>query len=225
MAFAGYTRPPGAERAEVAFVVADALQGRGVGTRLLERLAEMARAEGIRYFDANAAGENRKMIRVFYDSGFEVSGRTESGLYRGELALEVTPAFAQRSAERAQMAATASMRAFFEPRVVAVVGANRERGGIGAEILHNLMAAGFRGTVIPIHPQATEIQGLRAYPRVERRAGGGRLRGDRRARRAGSRRGGRLSGQGRARPVRDQRRIQRGGPRGARARAASCSRR
>jgi acetyl coenzyme A synthetase (ADP forming)-like protein len=126
----------------------------------------MARADGIRFFDANAAGENRRMIRVFYDSGFEVKGHTESGLYSGELALEVTPAFTERAAERAQTAATASMRAFFEPKVVAVVGANRERGGIGAEILHNLVAAGFTGTVVPVHPRAKEIQGLRAHARI-----------------------------------------------------------
>jgi acetyl coenzyme A synthetase (ADP forming)-like protein len=166
VAFAGYNRPPGADRAEVAFVVADALQGRGVGTRLLERLAEKARAEGIRFFEANAAGENRKMIRVFYDSGFRVTGHTESGLYRGELALEVTPDFTEKAAERAQLAATASMRSFFEPASVVVIGANRERGGIGAEILRNLVQSGFRGTVTPIHPEASEIQGLRAYPRT-----------------------------------------------------------
>jgi acetyl coenzyme A synthetase (ADP forming)-like protein len=166
VAFAGYSRPLGSDRAEVAFVVADELQGRGVGTRLLERLAEMARAEGIRYFDANAAGENRRMIRVFYDSGFQVKGHTESALWSGELALEVTPAFTELAAGRAQAAATASMRAFFEPRVVAVVGANRERGGIGSEILHNLVAAGFTGRVVPVHPLAGEIQGLPACARV-----------------------------------------------------------
>ena len=58
------------------------------------------------------------------------------------------------------------MKAFFEPRTVAVVGANRQRGGIGAEILHNLQAAGFTGTVVPVHPGAERIQGLRAYARV-----------------------------------------------------------
>jgi acetyl coenzyme A synthetase (ADP forming)-like protein len=166
VAFAGYNRNPGAERAEVAFAVADSLQGRGVGTRLLERLAEIARSEGIRAFEAQALGENRKMIRVFYDSGFAVSGRTESGVYSGELLLDVTPGFAERSAERAELAATASMRSFFEPKVVAVIGANRERGGIGAEILHHLLATRFNGTVVPVHPTAKEVQGLAAYPRV-----------------------------------------------------------
>jgi acetyl coenzyme A synthetase (ADP forming)-like protein len=58
------------------------------------------------------------------------------------------------------------MRAFFEPQVVAVVGANRQRGKIGAEILNNLIAAGFTGTVVPVHPTAGTIAGLTAYRRV-----------------------------------------------------------
>ncbi len=58
------------------------------------------------------------------------------------------------------------MRPFFEPRVVAVVGASRERGKIGSEILNNLVAAGFTGTIVPVHPTALEIGGLTAYPRV-----------------------------------------------------------
>ena len=55
---------------------------------------------------------------------------------------------------------------FFEPRVVAVVGANRARGKIGSEILHNLIASGFTGTVVPVHPAAREIDGLEAFARV-----------------------------------------------------------
>ncbi len=59
-----------------------------------------------------------------------------------------------------------SLRPFFEPACVAVVGASRERNKIGSEILHNLIATGFTGSVVPIHPTAQFIQGLKAYPRV-----------------------------------------------------------
>ena len=58
------------------------------------------------------------------------------------------------------------MKSFFEPRVVAVVGASRERGKIGSEILHNLIANGFAGTIVPVHPTAREVAQLAAYPRV-----------------------------------------------------------
>ena len=59
-----------------------------------------------------------------------------------------------------------SPRPFFEPNVVAVVGANRDRGQIGSEVFHNLIATGFTGIAIPVHPAAEEIQGHRAYRRV-----------------------------------------------------------
>lgn len=58
------------------------------------------------------------------------------------------------------------MKSFFEPRVVAVVGASRERGKIGSEILHNLIVDGFTGTIVPVHPTAREIAGLPACQRL-----------------------------------------------------------
>jgi len=58
------------------------------------------------------------------------------------------------------------LRAFFEPACVAVVGASRERNKIGSEILHNLVATGFPGAVVPVHPTADRVQELTAYKRV-----------------------------------------------------------
>lgn len=166
-AFAGFYRDrTSVDRAEVAFAVSDALQGHGIGTRLLERLASIARAQGINTFDAYVMGENRRMLDMFRDSGFAVTTLLEDAVCHVIVSLSVTEGFADKAAARSRMAATASMKAFFEPRVVAVVGANRERGKIGSEILHNLVAAGFTGTIVPVHPTAPEIEGLTAYPRV-----------------------------------------------------------
>jgi hypothetical protein len=78
--------------------------------------------------------------------------RVEHGVCHVALSLAVTERFVEQAAARSQTAATASMRAFFEPRVVAVVGANRERGKIGSELLNNLVVAGFSGTILPVHP-------------------------------------------------------------------------
>ena len=62
--------------------------------------------------------------------------------------------------------AGSDLSAFFQPRVVAVVGASRERNKIGTEILHNLLTTQFTGTIVPVHPAATELLGLKAFPRV-----------------------------------------------------------
>jgi acetyl coenzyme A synthetase (ADP forming)-like protein len=166
IAAAGYYRTDKPDCAEVAFAIADAKQGRGIGTRLLDRLADIARAQGISAFEAYVLAENRKMMTVFVDSGYELSRRLDSGVMHFVLSLEQTPARIEKAARRSQIAATASMKAFFEPTSIAVVGANRERGKIGSEILHNLRSAGFTGSLTPVHPNATEIEGLRTYRRV-----------------------------------------------------------
>ena len=167
VAFASYYQDRASpRRAEVAFAVSDAVQGHGIGTRLLEQLAKIARDAGIDTFHACVLWDNRQMLDVFRNSGFTETVRLEGGVCHVTLSLAVTDHFVEQAAARSQIAATASMHAFFAPRVVAVVGANRTRGKIGSEILNNLLAAGFNGTIVPVHPAAQEIAGLPAYPRV-----------------------------------------------------------
>jgi len=62
---------------------------------------------------------------------------------------------------------TSTLRAFFEPRTVAVIGASRNPGTVGAAIFHNLAFGGFLGQVVPVHPSAAEIEGITAYARVD----------------------------------------------------------
>jgi acetyl coenzyme A synthetase (ADP forming)-like protein len=158
--------PKAADRAEVAFTIADALQGRGIGTRLLERLAEIARERGIAWFDAYVLADNRRMMQVFLDSGFDVQRRLDGGVFHVTLSLRPTTRFEDLSAARAQHAAAASIRAFFEPGTVAVVGASARRGRIGAEIYRNLKVTGFTGRLVPVNPNSREVDGDPAFARV-----------------------------------------------------------
>jgi acetyltransferase len=57
-----------------------------------------------------------------------------------------------------------SLAKFFNPRSVAVIGASRYEGKVGHEILVNLVAGAFKGTVFPVNPKAEEIEGLKCYP-------------------------------------------------------------
>ena len=158
--------PSHPDRAEVAFTVADDFQGLGIGTRLLERLAAVARDRGIAWFDAYVLGDNRRMLQLFADSGFTLAKEIEGGATHVVLSLDDTVLHEERSARRAAVSAAASLRPFFEPRTVAVVGAGRTRGGIGAEIFHNLAAGGFRGLVFPVNASAAYVEGIAAYPTV-----------------------------------------------------------
>jgi acetate---CoA ligase (ADP-forming) len=161
-----YPGEVGAERAEVAFAIADSMQGRGLGTRMLEHLAEIALERGIRAFDAFVLGENLAMMDVFLQSGFTLTQGLDQGVFHVVLQLDPTDAYTAASGRRSQLAAASSIRPFFEPRSVAVVGANREPGHIGSEILRNLRENGFTGTLIPVHPRADIVGGLQAYPTV-----------------------------------------------------------
>src|SRR5690606_4560127 len=60
-----------------------------------------------------------------------------------------------------------SIRTLLYPRSVAVVGASERAGTIGAALLANLRAAGFTGTIHPVHPTAASIQGLPVHSRVD----------------------------------------------------------
>jgi acetyl coenzyme A synthetase (ADP forming)-like protein len=55
---------------------------------------------------------------------------------------------------------------FFNPKSVAIVGASRQKGKVGFEILRSMLDAGFEGKIFPVNPQAEEIEGLKCYPDV-----------------------------------------------------------
>ena len=149
------------ESAEVAFAIADHHSGAGIATRLLERLAEIGRAHAVKRFEADVLAANQPMLDVFHSSGFDLNVGSREGVVHVSLSLEPTETFIDRAAGRAQAAASASMRPIFAPRSIAVVGASRRRGNLGAEVLHNLAAGGFRGALYAINPNAREIDGVR----------------------------------------------------------------
>jgi acetyl coenzyme A synthetase (ADP forming)-like protein len=155
------------ERAEVALVIDDEFQGRGLGTILLGQLVESARARGVELFVAEVLPGNHQMIQVFRDSGFEVRTRSLPGVLLVEIPTSLTPDALRRFDEREERAAGAAMRKVLSPRSVAVVGASRRRGTVGGELFHNLLAAGFTGPVYPVNPKARAVQSVAAYPTVD----------------------------------------------------------
>ncbi|HEV7653440.1 MAG TPA: GNAT family N-acetyltransferase [Mycobacteriales bacterium] len=152
--------------AEVAFVVADAQQGRGIGSVLLEHLAAAARERGIQRFVAEVLAENSRMVRVFTDAGYSAQYRYESGVV--ELTFPIAPTEQSRAvaAERERRAEARSIERMLSPGSVAVIGASTDPKKIGHVVFANLMAYGFAGPVYPVHPEARHIGGVRAYPSV-----------------------------------------------------------
>jgi GNAT superfamily N-acetyltransferase len=72
---------PATNLADIAFVVRDAWQGRGVGTLLMKRMGEIARSRGLTGFTADVFANNKPMISVFQKSGLKIELELDSGAY------------------------------------------------------------------------------------------------------------------------------------------------
>jgi acetyl coenzyme A synthetase (ADP forming)-like protein len=156
----------GPSKAELALAVADEYQGRGLGTILLGQLGEAAAAAGIDVMEAIVKPENHHMLKLLRESEFPISVRSEPGEIHAELPTAISAEGLRHFEDRERIAAVAAVSHLLAPRSVAVVGASRQRGSIGAELLHNLVATGFRGPVYPVNPAAIELEGLAAFASV-----------------------------------------------------------
>jgi acetyl coenzyme A synthetase (ADP forming)-like protein len=167
VALASYARLRDPVAAEVAFTVADDQQGRGIGTRMLEQLAERAAAVGIERFVADVMGENATMMRVFEDAGFGVSRALDRGTFEVTFPIEPTEAYLGHVDERDHLAVVASLRPFFTPASLAVIGASTRRDAIGGIVFRNVLAGEFRGAAYPINRTGAPVAGVRAYTSIE----------------------------------------------------------
>jgi acetyl coenzyme A synthetase (ADP forming)-like protein len=163
VAVANYVRLRDRALAEAAFAVADSHQRRGIGTRLLEQLAARAAKVGIESFVAEVLSSNRDMLGVFEAVGFELTRELQGGELEVRFPIGRTETYESRVAERDHTAVTASLRPFFEPRTVAVVGASRRRGSIGGELFRNVLAGDFAGAAYPVNRDGQPVAGVRAY--------------------------------------------------------------
>lgn len=159
-----------ADEAEVAFLVQDAHQGRGVASALLEHIAAVARERGIRRFAAEVLPANTKMIKVFTDAGYTQKRSFEDGVVRLEFDLEPTDRSLAVQRAREQRAEARSVRRLLAPGSVAVVGTGRAPGGVGRGILDNIRDAGYAGQLYAVNKafgeDLKELDGIPAHRSV-----------------------------------------------------------
>ncbi|GGT44187.1 bifunctional acetate--CoA ligase family protein/GNAT family N-acetyltransferase [Streptomyces purpureus] len=159
-----------ADEAEVAFLVQDAHQGRGVASALLEHIAAVARERDIRRFAAEVLPANQKMIKVFTDAGYTQKRSFEDGAVRLHLDLEPTDRSLAVQRAREQRAEARSVQRLLNPGSVAVIGAGRAPGGVGRTVLRNLLAAGYTGRTYAVNAAlpagGTELDGVPAFRSV-----------------------------------------------------------
>jgi acyl-CoA synthetase (NDP forming)/GNAT superfamily N-acetyltransferase len=149
--------------AEVAFVVEDAHQGRGLGSVLLEYLSALAAGRGIKRFLAEVLPENGQMMRVFADAGYVIGRAYDEGVVHLRFDIAPTERSVEVTRTREQRAESRSIARFLCPTTVAVVGASTRPDAIGAVLLRHLVEAGFTGTVYAVHPSASDVSGVPAF--------------------------------------------------------------
>ena len=165
--YEGIPGPDGSvESAEVAFVARDSHQGRGLGSILLEHLAAAARENGLRRFEAEVLVENRAMVRVFRDAGYQVSRAFADGVLHLEFDIDPTERSLAVRDSREQRAEARSVHNALHPSSVAVIGASTDPSKIGHAILANLLRSNFTGPVFPVNAEARSVRGVRAYASV-----------------------------------------------------------
>ena len=150
--------------AEVAFVINDRHQGRGIGSVLLEHLVAVGRERGVERFVAEVLPQNTKMLATFTQAGFQVARAYDEGVVSVSFDLALTSDQRRVMEAREHRAEARSLAALLAPRTVAVVGASRHPGTVGHEVLRHVADAGFTGLVFGVHPTATQISGVACLP-------------------------------------------------------------
>lgn len=81
VAIAQYFLDPKTQAAEVAFLVQDEWQQKGMGTLLLDYLTQIARQRGVKRFYAKVLPTNKSMLAIFHNSGYKVGTEFDGEVY------------------------------------------------------------------------------------------------------------------------------------------------
>ena len=161
-----YYRLPKKHVARVAFAIEDTYHGLGIGTRLIEWLANVARDNGIKFFEGDVLAENERMMNVLRDYGFHIESELKGGVYHVTIPITRSRRVERKEEERGRISTLNSIRHILAPRSVAVIGASRQPGSIGQLIFQSIMQNGFTGVVYPVNPKAEVVMSVKAYPSI-----------------------------------------------------------
>ena len=145
------------DQAEVAFLVEDAHQGRGIAQLLLEHLADAARERGITRFVAEVLPHNRRMAQVFVDAGYRVHKGFDDGVLMVDFPILPTDTFVGVMERREHRAESRSIRRLLTPGRGVLLGP----GARVQELVVACVRAGFRGEVIAVSTDDRPVSGVR----------------------------------------------------------------
>ncbi|WP_282944999.1 GNAT family N-acetyltransferase [Cellulomonas endometrii] len=138
------------DEAEVAFNIADAHHGRGLGSVLLEHLAAAARERGVRRFTAEVLPQNGRMIAVFREAGYSLQQHLDDGVVSVSFDIHPTDRSLAVKMAREHSAEARSVQGLLTARSVVVLSSSTADPGTldgrrAARVLADLLAGGGRG--------------------------------------------------------------------------------
>ncbi len=157
----------GPHSAEFAVAVDDVFHGKGLGGLILERLSILAASHGFHHFNAFTHLNNSAMLDVFRNSGFQMREQFEDGLVKVDLSLLLSEASSSHAATRDRLFTKASIRPFFYPTSIAVIGASQRPDSVGYRLLKAILQQQFSGVIYPVNPNAGNVSGIKSYPNPE----------------------------------------------------------
>lgn len=163
VALARYDRRAGAPEAELSVAVADAWQGVGIGTGLVERLLTRARDDGLDALWALVMPQNWAMRGVFRGLGCDIEERVRPGEVIVRLPTGVDDDLEDAAVARFAGAAAASLEPLMRPRSIAVVGASRNPDAPGGAVLHALLESP-SVRVAAVNRAAASVAGVPSVP-------------------------------------------------------------
>lgn len=154
------------DQAEIAFTVADHMQGKGIGTLLVFRIAAYARELGITGFKAYVLSDNHQMMRVFRNAGFKISREMDEGVYTVTIPTEESDSVREAEGEAERMATAASLMPLFYPASIAVIGASRNRASMGGRLFSNVLNSDYTGPLYPVNRSASVVRSIPAFTSI-----------------------------------------------------------
>ncbi len=145
IAIGTYAQTDDEKTAEVSFFVDDTFQGLGIGSILLTQLAYIAWVNGFSRFVAYVIPENKKMVDVFKNSGFEVSQKWDSGELYLTLPLYETERVNSVKEMREKYATAASLIPFFRPSEILV---QEDTNDKYPSVYKNIINSGYNGQIV-----------------------------------------------------------------------------
>ncbi|KAA9393456.1 GNAT family N-acetyltransferase [Kocuria coralli] len=162
-----YDRTHDPHDAEVAFLISDAHQGRGIGSILLEHLSAAALENGIDHFSAEVLPENRAMLRVFVEAGYDVTRRFDDGVVALEFSIDPTEKQRSVMVAREHRAEARSTARILTPGSIAVIGASADPTNGGHAVVRNIVESGFTGALYGINPVPFDQEGMTYKSSIE----------------------------------------------------------